>query len=247
MLLPGSTFKPITKGFAMKWIWTPLLSMFLLACQQGNTQEKVVLKTPQDSISYAIGVDIGKNLMRQSIMVTAAALARGIQDASDTSVTPLLTEEQTRECMVTFQQQLAAKQMEKGKAVAEENKLKGDAFLAENKKKEGVKVTPSGLQYRVITAGSGVKPKDTSTVSLNYRGTLIDGTEFDNTFTRGQPVEYPVRGFIKGWAEALLMMPVGSKWEIVLPPDIAYGESGTGNGIPPNSTLVFEVELLSIK
>lgn len=230
----------------MKWIWASFLSVVFLACQQGNTQEKVELKTQKDSISYAIGMDIGKNLGRQSIEVTPAALARGIHDAIDSSSKPMLTEEQMMECLTNFQRQLVSRQMEKNKVAGEENKKKGDAFLAEYKKQQGVLSTQSGLLYKVIKAGTGAKPKASSKVSVNYRGTLIDGTEFDSSFKYGQPAEFHLNEVISGWTEALMMMPTGSKWEVVIPADLAYGVSGKGAVIPPNATLIFELELLSI-
>lgn len=223
----------------MKVVWCACISLMLMACQ-GNTQEKVQLKTQADSVSYAIGVDIGKNLKRQSIDVMPAALAQGIRDAAD-SGKALLTDEQCQAVMVTFQHSLVTKELEK-------NKLEGETFLAANKNKEGVKTTASGLQYKVITAGTGPKPDTTQTVTMNYRGTLVNGTEFDNSFKRGQPISVPVHGLIKGWSEALQMMGVGSKWELTIPYAIAFGEAGAGQGaIPPGSTVILEVELLSIK
>jgi FKBP-type peptidyl-prolyl cis-trans isomerase len=223
----------------MKVVVCACISLMLMACQ-GNTQEKVQLKTQVDSVSYAIGLDIGKNLKTQSIDVVAAALTQGIRDAADTGKA-MLTEAQAQEVMVAFQHGLVMKQFEK-------HKKEGDAFLAANKSKEGVKTTSSGLQYKVITAGTGPKPDSTQTVVLNYRGTLVDGTEFDNTAKRGQPLTYPVKGFIKGWTEALQLMPVGSKWELYIPTELAYGEAGAGGGaIPPGAALIMEIELLSIK
>lgn len=223
----------------MKVVWCACISMFLMACQ-GVTQEKVQLKTQADSVSYAIGLDIGKNLHKQSIEVMPAVLAQGIKDAAD-STKVLLTAEQCQEVMMTFQHNMVAKEFEK-------HKKEGEIFLAANKTKDGVKTTASGIQYKIITAGTGPKPDTTQTVTLNYRGTLVDGTEFDDTYKRGQPLTYPVKRFIQGWSEALQLMPVGSKWQVVIPYNLAYGETGAGSGaIPPGATLIFEMELLSIK
>lgn len=222
----------------MKVVMCACISVMLMACQ-GNTQEKVQLTTQSDSISYAIGIDIGKNLKRQSIEVTPAALARGIKDAIDSSQA-LLTDEQCQEVMTSFQHQMVSKELEK-------HKKEGETYLAANKAKDGVATTASGLQYRIITAGSGPKPDTSQTVTVNYRGALTDGTEFDNTYTRGQPLTYPVKGFIKGWTEALLLMPVGSKWELCIPSNLAYGDVGMSGAIPPGAVLVMEIELLAIK
>ncbi len=222
----------------MKYVWFASLALALIACQ-GNTQEKVQLKTQKDSVSYSIGLNMGKNLKQQSVDVDPAILARGIKDVLDSAKT-LLTEQQVQECMTNFQTQMMKTKGEK--AVKE-----GAAFLAANKTKEGVVTLPDGLQYKILTAGTGKKPKETETVSVNYRGTLVDGTEFDSSYKRGQPAEFQVNGVIKGWVEALQMMPVGSKWELYIPPELAYGDRGAGGVIGPNTTLIFQVELLSIK
>jgi FKBP-type peptidyl-prolyl cis-trans isomerase FklB len=222
-----------------------LLCIVLAACQS-NSQEKTELKSQKDSVSYAIGLDIGQRLKQQSVNVDPDLVARGIRDV-DSSAKRLLTEDQAQSVMNTFQQQLMAKRDSMNKAIGEKNKKDGEAFLAENKKKEGVTTLPSGLQYKVIKMGTGKKPKADQTVTVNYRGTLLDGTEFDDSYKRGEPVTFQVGGVIKGWTEALQLMPVGSKWQLFIPPDLAYGVRGAGEVIPPNSTLIFEVELLSIK
>jgi len=157
-----------------------------------------------------------------------------------------MTEQEIQETLKTFQQEMAAKQAEKTKQLAEINKKEGEAFLAENKKKEGVKTLPSGLQYKILTEGSGKTPKETDTVTTHYRGTLIDGTEFDSSFKRGQPASFTVNGVIKGWTEALQLMKEGSKWQLFIPSDLAYGDRGAGGQIGPHATLIFEVELISI-
>ncbi len=222
----------------MKLVWCACISMILMACQ-GNTQEKVQLKTQADSISYSIGLDIGKSLKHQSVDIVAAAVTQGLLDAGDTA-NALLTEEQAQQVMMLFQQQLAMNALEK-------NKKEGAAFLAQNKTKEGVKTTESGLQYKIITTGTGPKPTMEQTVTFHYRGTTLEGGEFGNSYKQGQPITYRVNGLIKGWMEALQLMPVGSKWELYVPYDLAYGETGMGNSIQPGSTLIFELELLATK
>ena len=154
---------------------------------------------------------------------------------------------ETQKIMMTFQRDMMTKQMEKMKKASEENKKKGDDFLAANKAKEGVKVTTTGLQYKVITMGTGAKPKESQMVVLNYRGTLIDGTVFDDSYKRGEPAMFPVKGIIKGFTEALQLMPIGSKWQLFIPADLAYGERAAGPQIAPFATLIFEVELLDVK
>jgi FKBP-type peptidyl-prolyl cis-trans isomerase FklB len=213
---------------------------------QAKSQKRTELKTQKDSVSYAIGLDIGKRLKQQSVEIDAALVARGIKDA-DSDSTRLLSEVQAESVVNAFQQQMAAKLDSARKALGKKNKVDGVAFLTENKKKEGVIVLPDGLQYRVLKEGNGKKPKADETVTVNYRGTLIDGTEFDSSIKRGEPSTFRVSGVIKGWTEALQLMPVGSKWQLFIPSELAYGERGAGEVIPPNSTLIFEVELLSIK
>ena len=220
------------------------LSIILAACQ--SKQHKTELKTLQDSVSYSIGMDIGRNLKGQMIDVNPDALAQALKDLNGDGK-PMLTDAQARSAMMAFQTQMMATHAEKMKAAGEKNKKDGEVFLAENKKKEGVVTLPSGLQYKVLTMGNGKKPRATDKVTLNYRGVLIDGTEFDNSYKRGEPAVFPVNGIIKGLSEALQLMPVGSKWQIVIPADIAYGEQGAGAQIAPNAVLIFEIELLGIK
>ena len=207
----------------------------LFLVSQVNAQEKLVLKNQKEKVSYIIGTDIGGNLKRQSIDIDPNILARGVQDALS-GANPLLSKEEIQETMVAFQKEMMEKQ-----------KQRGEAFLSENKKKEGVKTLPSGLQYRVIKAGTGKKPKVNDTVTVNYRGTLVDGTEFDSSFRRGQPAAFPVSGVIPGWTEALPLMQEGAKWQLFVPPNLAYGERGAGGLIGPNATLIFEIELISVQ
>ena len=218
----------------MKLRITVILGLLFLV-SLANAQEKPVLKNPKEKVSYIIGMDIGNNLKKQAIDADPNSLLRGIQDALS-GAKPLLSQEEIQETMVAFQKEMAEKQ-----------KQKGEAFLSENKKKEGVKTLPSGLQYKVIKAGTGKKPKSNDTVTVNYRGTLIDGTEFDSSFRRGQPATFQVSGVIPGWTEAMQLMAEGAKWQLFIPPSLAYGETGAGNAIGPNATLIFEVELISIK
>src|ERR1051326_3164745 len=216
----------------MKYIWISALTVILVACQ-GNTQNKTEMKTGKDSVSYAIGMNIGRDMKRQSIEVEPDLIAQGIKDMMAGGKT-LMTEDQLRDLMTSFQRSLMAQREVKNKELAVKNKKDGEAFLALNKSKEGVKTTASGLQYKVLKMGDGRKPKPTDTVTVNYRGTLLDGTEFDNSLKRGSPLDYPVSKFISGWTEALLMMPVGSKWELYIPADLAYADHGMGQAIGPN-------------
>jgi len=229
----------------MKYVWIAALCFGILSCQ-GNTQDKTEIKTQKDSVSYSIGLSIGKNLKAQLVEINPAIVARGIKDAIDSSK-PAISEEQAQAIMMDLQKRMMAKQQEAMKTTGEKNKKDGEAFMAENKKKEGVITLPSGLQYKVITMGTGKKPKASETVEVNYRGTLIDGTEFDNSFKRGQPTSFTVNQVNPGWTEGLQLMPVGSKWQLFIPSNLAYGERGAGQTIPPNSTLILEVELLSVK
>jgi FKBP-type peptidyl-prolyl cis-trans isomerase FklB len=204
------------------------------------------LKTDREKISYSIGMDIGGNLKRGSVEVDPDLLARGLKDSYGGGKT-ILTEDQARQALEDFQKTLMAKQAETMKILSEKNKADGEKFLAENAKKEGVKALPSGLQYKEITPGTGKSPKAADSVTTHYKGTLIDGTEFDSSYKRGQPATFPVSGVIPGWTEALQLMKEGAKWQLFVPPDLAYGERGAGQVIGPNATLIFEVELLTVK
>jgi len=205
----------------------------------------LVLTTEKDKQSYAIGLNVGKSLHRDDIDVDPKIVLQGLQDAmADGKV--LLTDDQIKTVMTGLQNQVRQKQEEKRQALAESNKKDGAAFLAANATKPGVVTLPSGLQYKILTPGTGPKPAATDSVVCNYRGTLLDNTEFDSSYKRGQPMTFPVSGVIKGWTEALQLMPVGSKWQLFVPSDLAYGERAQGPG-GPNATLVFEVELMSIQ
>ncbi len=203
------------------------------------------LKDQKDKVSYSIGLDIGTTLKRQLIDVNEDILTKGIQDGMKGNKA-LLTEEQMKETMANFQKEMQAKQAAAKKESAEKNGEEGKKFLAENKSKPGVKTTASGLQYKVLKEGSGASPKPTDTVKVNYKGTTIDGTEFDSSYKRGQPASFPVNHVIKGWTEALQLMKPGAKYQLFVPEDLAYGERGAGADIGPNATLLFDVELLEI-
>lgn len=204
------------------------------------------LKNSKEKLSYSIGMDIGENLKQESVDVDPDLLAKGLKDSYGGRKT-ILTEEEARETIRGFQQTLAAKGAETMKKVAEKNKKDGEKFLAENAKKPGVKTLPSGLQYKELAAGTGKSPKATDTVTVNYRGTLIDGKEFDSSYKRGTPATFPVSGVIAGWTEALQLMKEGAKWQLFIPSNLAYGERGAGRDIGPNAALIFDVELISIK
>jgi len=218
----------------------------LVVISQVSAEEKQVLKDQKEKISYIIGLDIGKNFKRQAIDIDPDILNRGLKDGLSGNE-PLLTEQEIREVTTSFEKELRARQEDLRKKLGEKNKVEGEKFLAENKKKEGVQTLPSGLQYKVIKAGTGRKPQLTDTVTTHYRGTLIDGTEFDSSYRRGKPASFPVNGVIRGWTEALQLMEVGSKWTLFIPSHLAYGERGAGTRIGPNATLIFEVELISIQ
>jgi FKBP-type peptidyl-prolyl cis-trans isomerase FklB len=216
-----------------------------------KTPTPLVLSTQKDKASYAIGMNIGKglkdSLKRDDVDVSNEILLRGMRDALAGNK-PLLTDEEAQQVLTALQTDLRKHKEELQAAAAAKNSSTGNAFLAANKTKPGVVALPSGLQYKVITQGTGPKPTASDTVECNYKGTLIDGTEFDSSAKRGKPATFPVGQVIKGWTEALQLMPVGSKWDLYIPPTLAYGERGTPNGpIGPNETLIFEVELLSIQ
>jgi FKBP-type peptidyl-prolyl cis-trans isomerase FklB len=203
--------------------------------------DAVTLKTKKEKLSYIIGVQTANDMKRQAIDVDPAILTKGLQDAMLGNKL-LISDQEAKDFMAAFQKE----RVEERKKLGEKNKQEGTIFLAENKKKEGVKTLPSGLQYKVIKEGTGKMPKASDTVVTQYKGTLLNGTEFDSSYRRNEPATFPVNGIIRGWAEALLLMKEGSKWELFVPPELAYGEQGAGP-IGPNATLIFEVELVSVK
>ena len=204
-------------------------------------EKKTPLKDQKDKSSYAIGLNIGMNFNKQKIAINPDVFVAGVKDGL--AGKPQMTEAEVRETMTNLEKDMEGKQKE----ASQKNASDGEKFLAENKKKEGVKTTASGLQYKVIKEGTGPQPKATDTVTVNYRGTLIDGTEFDSSYKRGQPATFPLNAVIKGWTEGLQLMKVGSKYQIFIPASLGYGERGAGADIGPNSTLIFEVELMDAK
>jgi FKBP-type peptidyl-prolyl cis-trans isomerase FklB len=221
----------------LTFIFAALTLVFPLLGQEKSPP----LKDQKDKFSYSIGVNIGSNLSKQNIPVNPDAITAGIKDAI--AGKPQLTPDQIKEVMATFEKDMEQKQ----KAAGEKNASEGTKFLEENKKKEGVKTTGSGLQYKALKQGTGAQPKESDTVTVNYRGTLINGTEFDSSYKRGQAATFPLSGVIKGWTEGLQLMKVGSKYQLFVPPNLGYGDRAVGPDISPNSTLIFEVELLGVK
>ena len=222
-----------------------------------RTQHVLTLKTQKDKVSYALGMNVGRglgaNLRQQSVEVDQAILLRGLKDALAGGKV-LLTDDEAKAALMQLQAEVRNRQQEKMKLeqekmklAGEANKKEGDEFLVANKTKEGVVTLPSGLQYKILTEGTGPKPTATDTVVCNYRGTLISGTEFDSSYKRGQPLTIQVNGVIKGWTEAIQLMPVGSKWQLFIPSELGYGDRSSGPIIGPGATLIFEVELLSIQ
>jgi FKBP-type peptidyl-prolyl cis-trans isomerase FklB len=222
-----------------------------------RTQAPLTLKTQKDKTSYAVGMNVGKglaaNLRQQAVEVDQAILLRGLKDAF-AGGKMLLTEDEAKGVLTQLQAEVRSRQQEKMKVeqdkmkvAADANKKEGTEFLAGNKAKEGIVTLPSGLQYKILTEGAGPKPAATDTVVCNYRGTLIDGTEFDSSYKRGQPLSIQVNGVIKGWTEALQLMPVGSKWQLFISSELGYGDRGSPPVIGPGAALIFEVELLSIQ
>lgn len=216
----------------------------LLAAQVG-AEEAPVLKTQQDKVSYGIGVSMGTNLKRHGIEVNTDLVVKGLKDELSGGKL-LMSDDELRKTMTEFQTALHQKQAEAKVTAAQDNKKAGEAFLAKNKKAKGVVTLKDGLQYKILKAGEGKTPEADNTVEVNYRGTLINGKEFDKS-QPGNPATFKVKQVIPGWQEVLKLMPVGSKWQVVIPPELAYGEKGAGGVIGPNATLLFEVELVAIK
>jgi UDP-GlcNAc:undecaprenyl-phosphate/decaprenyl-phosphate GlcNAc-1-phosphate transferase len=225
-----------------KWQGLAVLGVVLLTAQ--CAQEPTELKTEKDKVNYGIGVSMAKNFKHQGVEVDANMMIKGMKDELSGKKL-LVPEDELRKTMATYQQELRRKLVEARKVAALDKKKEGDAFLAENKKKEGVVTLPNGLQYKILKASEGKKPAAADTVEVKYRGTLIDGKEFDSSGAATRT--FKVTEVIPGWREALQLMPVGSKWQLIVPPELAYGERGMGQVIGPNSTLIFEVELVGIK
>lgn len=229
--------------------WLAVLGAVLLVAQctgEPQTPKSVPLKTEKDKVSYGIGVSIAKNFKKQGIDVNVDILSRGLKDEL-AGAKLLISEKEMAQVLMAYQNQMRQKMIEARKKAGEANKKEGEAFLAANKKKPGVVTLPSGLQYKILEKGKGKKPKADDTVIVHYRGTLINGTEFDSSIRRGQPITVALAKVIPGWREALPLMPMGSKWQLFIPPNLAYGERGSGKDIGPNATLIFEVQLIGIK
>ncbi|MBN2381357.1 FKBP-type peptidyl-prolyl cis-trans isomerase [bacterium] len=224
---------------AIVMIWT------LSAGVQAQDQTGTTLADENQKISYALGYKIGQDLKGLEHNVDLTIFSKGVADCYQ-NLPGQLTEKEIAEVLQSFFKDMQAKQQEKRQIAGEKNKKEGEEFLAKNKEREGVKTTESGLQYEVITEGTGVKPKATDKVKVHYKGTLIDGTEFDSSYIRNEPTEFKVNGVIRGWTEGLQLMNVGSKYKFFVPANLAYGERGAREPIGPNATLVFEVELLEI-
>ena len=220
----------------------------LITCACFTTAQATELKNEQDKLSYTFGISLGESLKKQDVELNLEILYQGIQDVMNKK-TPALSEEAMKTIITDFQKQKIEKREMKQKQQGENNINEGKNFLAENKKKEGVTTTASGLQYKVITKGkdTGKTPKADDTVLTHYRGTLLDGTEFDSSYKRNKPASFPVNRVIAGWTEALQLMKEGDKWELYIPSDLAYGSSGAGGVIPPDAPLIFDVELVAVK
>lgn len=212
-----------------------------------NNKNKIELKTQKEKISYSFGYDIGSRFIKANeIDIDYEIFLMAIKDGANAK-NSLLTDEEMAEAVRILQQELAEKQQEKSKVLGEKNKIEGEAFLAENRKKEGVIVLPSGLQYKIILEGAGRLPKDTDKVTVHYKGIFIDGKEFDSSYSRNEPATFVLNQVIKGWTEGLQLLKEGGKIILYIPAELAYGEDGAGQVISPNSTLIFEIELLKVE
>ncbi|MEI7672167.1 MAG: FKBP-type peptidyl-prolyl cis-trans isomerase [Deltaproteobacteria bacterium] len=227
----------------MKSVFAVFAGIMLLAVQAFGADD-ALLKSQKDKVSYTIGVYSGNNLKQQSVDVDLDIMAKGLKDSLSGGAM-LLTDQEMKDAMTAFQKEMAIKQADKRKAMAEKNNKDGEAFLAENKKKDGVTTLPSGLQYKVLREGKGTSPKATDAAVVHYRGTLLNGNDFDNSYQRNEPATIKLDSVIKGWKEALPLMKEGAKWQLAIPADLAYGENGAGP-IEPNAALIFEVELISV-
>ncbi len=231
----------------LKWMRSGGWLVVVGLCASGlEAADNVDLTDQKAKVSYGIGMNLGMQWRQQEVPIDPDVLMKGMKDAMEGNAT-LMTEEEMRNTLTAFQNQHRAQQMEKRKLQGEKNLTDGEKFLAENKTKPGVVTLPSGLQYKVIEEGSGDSPAAHDQVTVNYRGKLIDGTEFDSSYKRGEPATFGVSGVIKGWTEALQLMKPGAKWELYIPSALAYMERGSGAQIGPNSTLIFDVELVSVK
>ena len=218
------------------------LSVFIFFCTFITSTNAVKIETDQEKLSYSMGIFFGQTVIRQEMEIDVPAFMQAVEDVLNKNEKKI-SDEEMRKIINTYQK----KEQDDRIAKSDNDKADGKKFLAENKKREGVTVLPSGLQYKIIENSEGEKPLADSRVIVHYRGTLINGTEFDSSYARGEPIELGLNQVIKGWQEALQLMSVGSKWQIVIPSELAYGERGAGRAIGPNSTLIFDIELISIK
>ena len=218
------------------------LSVFIFFCIFITSANAVKIETDQEKLSYTMGIFFGQTVIRQEMEIDIPAFMQAVEDVLNKNEKKL-SDEEMQKIINTYQK----KEQEDRVAKSDNDKVDGEKFLAGNKKKEGVTVLPSGLQYKIIENSEGEKPLADSRVVVHYRGTLINGTEFDSSYARGEPIELGLNQVIKGWQEALQLMSIGSKWQIVIPSELAYGERGAGRVIGPNSTLIFDIELISIK
>ena len=222
-----------------------LLGSLILFVGVSSGSEKPELTDEREKLSYSIGYQVGGDFKRQGLEINPEVLIKGIEDAMREQ-TPLMSTGEMRSTLVELQRRAAAAQEEKRDALGQKNLAEGETFLEENAAEEGVITRPSGLQYKVVRAGSGRTPAPGDSVTVHYRGTLIDGTEFDSSYSRGNPATFASNRVIQGWQEALSLMKEGDKWKVFVPAGLAYGERGAGAKIGPNSTLIFEVELISV-
>jgi FKBP-type peptidyl-prolyl cis-trans isomerase FklB len=237
------------KGTFMKFLSAVLLSLILLSgCDKGSQQggSDVKLETVRDSVSYSIGINIGMNMLRDSVEFNPAPLVRGLGDAALDTSKRLMKPSEVEQTLMAYQQQLTQKRMESARLKGDANLKRSEEWMAANAKKSGVVTLPSGLQYKVIKNASGPKPTKEHLVTANYRGTTVDGKQFDSSYDRGEPATFRLSGVIPGWTEGLQLMSVGSKWELYVPAKLAYGEQGSGP-IGPNEALIFEIELVKIQ
>ncbi len=224
---------------------TMIAAAMLVCALTAQAQQPVQLKTQKDSLSYALGMNIGMNLKMQNFDIDPVVLTAALTGRYEEKATAL-NEEQAMQLIMAYQQKAQEKQQAEQAVVGEKNKIEGEKFLAENAKKKGIKITASGLQYEVVKMGTGPVPTKDDKVKTHYHGTLISGKVFDSSKDRGEPVEFPVTGVIPGWVEALQLMPVGSVWKLYIPSNLGYGERGVSADIGPNTVLIFEIELLEI-
>lgn len=244
---PSEYVNQTSKGgvMGMKYMFTVvLIVVFFFGVSVAG--ESLELNEEKNRISYSVGHQVGSDFKRQGVELNPEAFVKGINDALS-GKEPLMTRQEMNKTLMDLKKKIMAAQQQEKKRVAGKNLAEGKAFLSENEKKEGVKTLPSGLQYEIIKEGTGTTPKATDTVTVHYRGSLLDGTEFDSSYSRGKPATFRADRVIPGWKEALQLMKEGARWQLFIPPELAYGERGAGSKIGPNSTLIFDVELISVK